>query len=134
MATKHLAAGETLAARERPSRAKLLARAALGSGEDPLQLRDRVERPLCAYRPVEVERDRVRAARNRELVPRVAVPRLVEDLERDERVAPKRCDRRRQRATEAASVGREHGEREARTGRTREALDQRGSLPDLGTF
>src|SRR5919204_547081 len=87
----------------------------LGRGEDALELSVRVERPLRANRPVPVERDGERAARDPQLAPNVGVAHLVEHLDRDERIARERRHDRLQALAQAAAVGREDGERERRT-------------------
>src|SRR5215210_8927895 len=103
----------------------------LGCRQNRLQLAEAVERALRADGAVQGECDRVRAPRNGELLPRVAVASLVEDLDGNERVAVERRDCRLERAAQAATLGREDGQREPSARSRPEPFDEASALADL---
>src|SRR5947207_11450884 len=98
--------------------------------DDALQLTVRVESALGTYGAVAVEHHRERAARDVQRAPHVRVLHLVEDLDRDERIAGERRDDRLQALTEPAGVGREDGERHSFRRGAVEALRQRDARTD----
>src|SRR5215213_2075495 len=109
----------------------LLVRPALRSCNDSLELGGAVERALGADDAFDVERESVGAPRDGELLPDLPVRHLVEDLDRDQRIACQHRDRRLERPAQPAAVRRESREGETRLGAECERIDQPAPLADL---
>src|SRR2546423_10459509 len=101
-------------------------------GEHGLELEERVERPFREHVAVRREHDRIRAAGNCQLAPRLGVVLLVEDLELDLRVGGDQPQRRLERAAERAPGRAEDREEERRV--AAEAFDEAQPAAELGAF
>src|SRR5436190_12186720 len=103
-------------------------------GEHALELAEAVERALRPHDAVPVERDGEGAPGDAQRAPRVRVLLLVEDPQRDNRVATERRHGRREAAAEVAGGRREDGERELFPAGESEAVDERCVLAERRPF
>src|SRR3954471_16851847 len=85
-----------------------------GGRQDALELGEIVERPLGQHGAARVQRNRVVAPGNAEVLPGLGIRHLVEHLDGEVRLAAKRVDGRSESAADVAALRGEQGEADAR--------------------